>query len=168
MKIDVPLTVSAPDRLKLLWNAIVEPALHTGVLDATYNRLTWDNPNAETFVRRALRFAQSLPRWKDPEGREQFISIADTIAQGGDCEDHSAVLVAILELGSRRAYPCVGGMLQWMQLENIARYNHITAGASLDCGRTWMWAEPSVRWAELGEDPFDAALRTKDWSGLNV
>jgi hypothetical protein len=126
-----------------------------------------DNPSPAEYAARALRYVQQLPRIPDPPGRERFQSVADTIERGGDCEDKAALLVALLELDSYRS-PGTGGMLRWMNLEPFASMNHVTALVTFDGGTTWQWAEPSIRGAVIGEEPFAAANRTGDWSGFNA
>jgi hypothetical protein len=110
----------------------------------------------------ALRAVQSLPVVADPPGREVFQPVAATLQIGGDCEDHSAALVTVLELNG------IPTRLVWMTLEPEFPLNHISAQISLDGGITWQWAEPSVIGAQIGQHPLQAAEMLGDWSAFDA
>lgn len=102
----------------------------------------------------ALRAIQSLPYKPDPAGEEWFQSARYTLRNGGDCEDLAVALVALMRsLGLQAA-------AVWITQPGQA-LNHVTAKVLLD-GR-WLWADPSVRSAMVGESPYDALQRTGAW-----
>ena len=109
----------------------------------------------------ALRLVQTHVRYvSDPvsaagEPTEQFQSVSETLDDGGDCEDLSALLCALFTLIGLRA------RLVWIDYEHLgAEQNHVSVKVQVN--GTWMWAEPSVAGAVLGEEPRHAAIRTGD------
>ena len=98
----------------------------------------------------ALQVVQSLFYRLDHVGEEWFQSADYTIVNGGDCEDLGVMLVAInnlLGLQSR---------LVWV-FQPGHPLNHLSAQLYLD--GVWLWEDPSIRGARLGEHPYAALER---------
>ncbi len=71
---------------------------------------------------------------------------------GGDCEDLSALLMAVLYLLGFES------RIVWIDQPGQA-YNHVSLQVRLS--DQWVWAEPSLEGAYLGEHPY-AAMRRLD------
>jgi transglutaminase-like putative cysteine protease len=84
----------------------------------------------------------------DPEGRDVFREIEWTIANGGDCEDLSALFVAMCRTAGLAA------RLVWLEQQSYAALNHVTAQVLLSDG-AWHWADASLPNAQLGQHPYD-------------
>jgi transglutaminase-like putative cysteine protease len=84
-----------------------------------------------------------------PEPRELFRSTERTIEDGiGDCDDASRALLALYRAAGLRAGLATLG----------APPTHVAVAVQL--GRRWLWAEPTVPGAQLGEHPRAAVRRT--------
>jgi hypothetical protein len=98
----------------------------------------------------ALQVVQSLYYRLDHVGEEWFQSADYTIVNGGDCEDLGVMLAAVnglLGLKSR---------LVWIYQPGHA-LNHLSTQLNVD--DEWIWEDPSVRGAQLGEHPYAALQR---------
>jgi hypothetical protein len=112
-----------------------------------------------------LRTVQDLvPFVLDPPGVERIQPVLWTIAHGGDCANVSSTLRALYLAASVRS------RLVWCDLQRQGYpYNHVTVQITHDASSvpetlaTWLWAEPSVRGAQLGEHPLAAAAREREW-----
>lgn len=111
--------------------------------------------DARLRAEQVLAAAQALGWHADPPG-EWFQPVLATLAVGGDCEDLAAALVALARAAGLRA------RIAWLDQPEYPQ-NHVTAQISFDpmsvpgSQATWLWAEPSVDGAALGEDPYVAA-----------
>lgn len=95
----------------------------------------------------------------DPEG-EWYQGVRYTLSHGGDCEDMATLFVAMCA--------CVGisARLAWLE-QPSARLNHVTAQVFLPkasgllsrgpASPQWLWAEPTISSAKIGQHPYDAA-----------
>ncbi len=99
----------------------------------------------------ALRAVQSLPYVPDRDGQEWFQSADYTLRHGGDCDDLVIALVALDRALGLRAEP------YWIT-QHGQDINHVTSRVAID--GQWLWSEPSIRGAMLGESPYEAAQRT--------
>lgn len=110
----------------------------------------------------ALQVVQSLYYRLDHVGEEWFQSTDYTIVNGGDCEDLGVMLAAInglLGLKSR---------LVWVYQPGHS-LNHLSTQLWLDTPYgsyerptghgEWLWEDPSIRGAALGEHPYAALKR---------
>lgn len=106
-----------------------------------------------------LRYVQYDARYiPDPPG-EWYQGAVFTLAWGGDCEDLAVLYVAMaLVLGIR-------ARVKWIDQRDYP-LNHVTVQISLN--GAWVYAEPSVQGAVVGESPEDAATRAgqRDRLGL--
>lgn len=103
---------------------------------------------------RALELAQAFPYEPDDAGAVDLVTVDRAVfeAEGGDCEERAMWLAAALAAAQ------IPTRLVWMQQQ--AAQDHVTVQAWLD-GR-WVWADPTVPGARLGEHPQDAADRVGD------
>jgi hypothetical protein len=99
----------------------------------------------------ALRAVQSLPYVPDRDGQEWFQSADYTVRHGGDCDDLVIALVALERALGLRAEP------YWIT-QHGQDINHVTSRVAIE-GK-WLWSEPSICGAMLGESPYEAAQRT--------
>jgi transglutaminase-like putative cysteine protease len=100
-----------------------------------------------------LRAAQSLGYHPDPPG-EWFQFPMFTLSYGGDCEDLVGFLISIAMIVGIPAEP------KWLDQPG-SPLNHITSRLFVD-GK-WLWADPTVVGARLGEHPYAAFNRTSSW-----
>jgi len=159
----VPDALDTPGRLALLEETIAEAwlwrsfrlaatdCLRLAELDRSSRSL------AERCARAALAFVQRLPYRHDPPGVDTYQGVAWTLAHGGDCEDLSALFVALLRALAGHYRLALAARVRWLARPG-AQEDHITSEARCD-GGAWRWAECSVRGALLGEYPPDAAAR---------
>ena len=101
-----------------------------------------------------LRAVQSLEYVPNTAREEWLQSVGRTLrTRRGECKALSTTLVALYRaLGLRPR-------VVWVDQPG-APLNHVTAKVWIDGG--WLWAEPSVRGAMLGESPYDALARAGD------
>lgn len=100
----------------------------------------------------ALRWVQSLGfRRVDVRG-DGYLSMDETIAGGGDCKALSVLLVALL---TALGYPARASWLD--EPENAV--DHVAVLVRLKPNSQFVWADPSIEGARLGENPHDAAFR---------
>jgi len=95
----------------------------------------------------------------DPDG-EWYQGVRYTLEHGGDCEDMAVLFVAMA------ACVDIQAKLIWLE-QPKARLNHVTTKVLVnDPGglfrkssgdSQWMWAEPTIRKAKVGQHPYDAA-----------
>lgn len=125
------------------------------------------DPKVQAFARRAvgnatserdraaaaLRAAQSVGYHPDPPG-EWYQFPMFTMTYGGDCEDLVALLIAICMVAGLQAEP------RWLDQPG-SPLNHITSVVLVD--DKWLWADPTVVGARLGEHPYAAFNRTSSW-----
>lgn len=98
----------------------------------------------------------------DPPGEEWYQGPYWTMAMGGDCEDLAVVLVALLLAAGLQA------RVKWQDQPGQA-LNHVTVLVMLPEGvPTWVWADPTVRGAQLGEEPHAAAQRLNQLDKLGL
>lgn len=98
-----------------------------------------------------LDLVQALPYYPDPPGVDDWIGHpCHVLTVGGDCEDLATLLIALW------ATCGLTGRLQW--ITQGGEQDHVTAQVQLP-GLGWLWGEPTVRGARLGEDPYAAAKR---------
>lgn len=104
-------------------------------------------------VQRALDYCHALPHVADPTGPADWVADPCAVAVvGGDCDDLCVLLLALL-FGMR-----VAGKIVWMPLPAQAQ-DHVVCQAFI--GGRWLWADPFVRGARLGEHPGEAAYRLR-------
>lgn len=101
----------------------------------------------------ALRVAQRAGYVRADEP-EYFRPVAYTAVHGGDCEDLTPLLAAIAtNLG-------IPWHIEWIDQPEQA-LNHVALKLRVD--GAWLWADPSVCGARLGEDPYAAIERLGQW-----
>lgn len=84
-------------------------------------------------------------------------------ARRGDCDDTAPLLAAMMTAAGLRA------QLVAMSSERYGwQPRHVSVKVWLPCCETcrkgcwdWVWAEPTIRGAKLGEHPLSAAMRTR-------
>lgn len=103
-----------------------------------------------------LSRVQQLGYRPDPQG-EWLQTGRETASRGGDCEDLSALFVALCGAAG------VVARMVWIS-QRHAPQDHVAAQVLLD-GR-WRWADASIRGARLGESPYEAAARLGDAPAL--
>jgi transglutaminase-like putative cysteine protease len=146
----VPDTLSVCDRLAIL-TEIARIGSQLVEVWAVANSFAGPNQTADI-----LAFVQTLPFLPDPEG-EWYQGALYTAFNGGDCEDLVSLLVAM--------YESVGIKSEIIWLEQRNRpLNHVSCRV-LSGGRM-QWAEPSIKGARIGENPYDALSRTRDGKAM--
>lgn len=147
---------SAPieTRLELYRSLAIDGASHPDVARvAAFLRAP--RPQRE-LARSALEYVQrSIAFEIDPPGPDLVFSPAETLARRrADCEDLSILLGSIARaLG-------VPFRIVWIDRgETGYRQSHVTTELYVDGG--WLYAEPSVPGAALGEEPIAAARRAR-------
>ena len=113
-------------------------------------------PSETELATRVLRAAQSAGYRPDPPG-EWYQTVKYTMTRGGDCEDLTATLIALCMIVGLRAEPV------WIDQPG-SPLNHVTGRICVD-GK-WLWADPTVTEARLGEHPYAAFERTKSWNKI--
>lgn len=98
----------------------------------------------------ALDAIHTLPYRADPNIQEQFQGVRYTLQNGGDCEDLSTALVAIL-FALR-----IHAELVWMDFPNESQ-NHVSVLVGPKNGQ--LWAESIIKTAKLGDSPYDLVKR---------
>lgn len=114
---------------------------------------------AREVVQLYLTRAQRLPYAHDEAGAVDLVTadLATVEREGGDCEERAMYLVAHLV--------CAGipARLAWIVQPPPAPLDHVSAQVRLD-GR-WLWADPTVPGARIGERPERAAGRVAQEGG---
>jgi transglutaminase-like putative cysteine protease len=98
-----------------------------------------------------LAWVQSRGYKRDPVG-DWWQGVGFTARNGGDCEDLATLFVA-LAFANRWA-----ARIAWINQPGQP-LNHVTAQIQPKQGGPWVWAEPSLLGARLGEHPYVAASR---------
>lgn len=94
----------------------------------------------------------------DARGVDTYQTERETIARGvGDCDDAAPLLAAVFNALGLRAR--LVGMRSPRQARLSPYPRHVTV-QFFDAGR-WLYAEPTLRGAELGEHPYRAAARLR-------
>jgi hypothetical protein len=105
----------------------------------------------------ALSSAQHLEYHPHPEVAEPFGDFFQrpdyTIDHGGNCEDLSVTLVAVL------AHLGITAMTVWV-FQKDRPLNHVAVQVLL--GNSWEWADPTIGPAKLGESPYQSLARLSD------
>lgn len=96
-----------------------------------------------------LARVQALPYRQDPGG-EWINTSAETATVGGDCEDKAALLAVLCVCAG------VPARLLWAYQRRRVQ-DHVSCQVELD--GVWLWAEPTLEGAELGESPWVAVER---------
>lgn len=100
-----------------------------------------------------LAFVQSLRYRVDPPGTDDGANACAVLIQRvGDCKKKAILLGSMLALAGLEA------VLVWKEQPG-APLDHVTVKVRL--GGRWRWAESTVRGAQLGEDPYEAAERLR-------
>lgn len=116
---------------------------------------------AAEVLARAQRRVRFLPDPGERAGVELYRTARETIAAGeGDCDDAAPLLVAVFRALGYRAR--LVAMRSPRQAAQGPYPRHVSAQVSVDGGRSWWWAEPTVRGARLGEHPYAAAARLRE------
>ena len=98
-----------------------------------------------------LGLVQRLPYHNDRQREDTVCSPGDVLAKGGDCEDRAALFAALMRVRGATV------RLVWLGDER-APEDHVTV--ELWDGSAWLWADPTVPGARIGEEPHAAAART--------
>ena len=124
------------------------------------------------FLDACMEAVQSLPYVEDAAGSDSLRDPDETIAEGGDCEDLAALLVALARCGARLLALRVSACVVWIAQPKWPT-DHVSAWVSsglcdlrgarvIEQGTeppAWAWwAECSVR-AARGESPYAALAR---------
>lgn len=106
----------------------------------------------------ALRVVQLLPYRPDPPGTNDVLrSPCEILARGGDCNNRSAFLVAVLT-GLDVTAEC-----RWI-VQPLEEQDHVAVQVLV--GRQWRWMEPTLWGAREGEYPHDAVRRIRNGHAL--
>lgn len=106
--------------------------------------------NPLSVAQEALNAVHHLEYHPHPEG-EWFQPTEYTIIHGGNCEDLSTVLVALLlRLG-------VPAHVSWINQVDKP-LNHVAVKINIG-NNDWRWADPSIAGARVGEEPYEALAR---------
>ena len=136
------------ERLALLDRMATEAAADPIVRDfAQTDPDQSDAARAEVLLQRIHRWVPYVP---DLAGRDVFRPIVWTLANGGDCEDLSALLVACCRANGLAA------RLVWLEQQSYAPLNHVSAQV-LQREAVWQWADASLPTARVGKHPYDVA-----------
>lgn len=112
---------------------------------------TTKEPLAAVALRAIHRFAQYRP---DPPGPDVVFTPGETLTRGGDCEDLSILLGAVLRAVG------VPFRIVWLdRSETGYPQSHVTLECQDEDG-LWKYAEASIPGARLGEEPLRAADRS--------
>lgn len=146
----VPSSASPEERARII-AARAREALTDPSVQAAARGIACANCQPRERAAAVLRRAQAAGFVADPPGCDAYAPVAHTLAHGGDCDDLTPLVMALGTLtgfGARVAYLSQPDEPQ----------DHVTGMLLVD--GEWLWAEPSVRGARLGEHPYDAARRT--------
>lgn len=97
-----------------------------------------------------LYTVQLLPYVPDPGGGDQVCEPDYVISKGGDCEDRAVLFASLARAKGERV------AIVW-QSQDGADEDHVTC--KLYRNGAWIWADPTVVGARLGEEPHDAVAR---------
>lgn len=152
-----------PDHASPAWRTetlqrMAEAAAHTTPVRRTVaaaaqelaqRRFAGSDPPLRQLARVLLWFVQGLPYVDDTSGEEWFQGVLYTLQHGGDCEDLSALLVALALAAG------IPARVEWLDLQGSqgATMNHV----AVRLGPHGEWAETIVPGAQLGVHPLDAA-----------
>lgn len=129
-------------------------------------------PLALAYLDAVVSAVQSLPYRPDPPGRDVLRDAAETLAEGGDCEDKAALVVSLVVCGRRLLALEIGACVVWIR-QRAWPDDHVSAwvwmgrdpsrGAGVieqgdEPPRGAWWAETTVA-AARGESPYAAAAR---------
>ena len=145
-----PLEGSPSERLAVLHGLAERGAREVDVRRVAARLSVNASGDVRALAGEVLAFVQRLPYRVDSEGRDDGAAACATLAQGGDCKKLSVLFCALCSacgLTSR---------LVWIE-QPAARLDHVSA--QWQHGGRWLWAETTVRGAELGEPPHAAAAR---------
>jgi transglutaminase-like putative cysteine protease len=137
------------------------------VMADSFVRQTWHlhrRRDDEFLASIILEWVHDRLRYRDdPWGREYYQGIYWTLTYGGDCEDLVVALVALMLAAGLDA------RVVWQE-QSGAPLNHVTAQVRLPTpkGPEWVWADPTVKGARLGEEPHDAAARLGQFHKLGM
>lgn len=115
---------------------------------------------AETYADVCLEAVQHVATYRaDPPNEDWHQDTATTAKGGGDCEDLSALLCALLRLGAYFYGLKIRARLEWVRRDT--GQDHVAVRVQVDVPEdaAWEWMEPSIRWARRGEAPEEAARR---------
>lgn len=102
---------------------------------------------------RVLRRVQAAGYRDDPPGCDRYAPVEFTLRNGGDCDDLAPAVAALAILCGLQA--------RFVYLSQPrSPLDHVTVKVLVD--GEWLWAEPTLRGARLGEHPYDAARRIGD------
>jgi hypothetical protein len=99
-----------------------------------------------------LALVHALVFFPDPPGVDTYQNAAYTLAHGGDCEDLSVLYAALCAAVGVRA------RIVWLAQPGEPQA-HVTVQVQPVPRGPWLWAEPSIPSAAIGEDPYAAARR---------
>ena len=114
----------------------------------------------------ALSRVHKVPYVADPPDRDCYRNVDTTATKGGECKGLNVLFVALLIRLGIQACPVdndgrtVCGETIWI-MQPGKPLNHVASVVWLD-GRPY-WADASIRGARLGESPYDALKRTREW-----
>lgn len=97
-----------------------------------------------------LSAVQLLPYVDDPTSSDIVCDPSEVIAKGGDCDDRAVLFAALAKVAGYRA------VIVW-QSQDGAPQDHVTVKVWRD--GAWLWADPTVPGARIGEEPHAAVDR---------
>ena len=98
-----------------------------------------------------LSTVQLLPYKPDPAGVDVVCPPERTMAEGGDCEDRALLFAAVAKAKGASV------QIVWVE-QSGAPQDHVSV--KIERNGAWLWADPTVVGARIGEAPADAAART--------
>ena len=107
-----------------------------------------DSERAAGLLDRIHRF---VPYVEDPAGRDVIRPVVWTLANGGDCEDLSALFVACCRANGMQS------RLVWLEQQSYAPLNHVSAQVLMRERGSWQWTDASLPNALVGQHPYDVA-----------
>jgi hypothetical protein len=145
------------ERIRLLERMADEAAARGELspLEARARQATRFGGSQRAVAEAALATVQGLPYYPEAKDQQWFKPIAWTVGRGGSCGPLSAVLYGLCKrLG-------LDAQVVWITQAGRA-LNHLSVLVMVD--GAWQWADPSVRGARLGEDPYAAIERLGQWN----
>lgn len=128
------------------------------VTEIATSGLTGDREIATALLKRV----HQVPFWAYPLDRRMrdcFAPARQVLEIGGDC-DNLATLFA-----STCIHAGIPVQVIWIN-QSTSQLNHVTTMVYVD-GK-WRWADPSIKGALIGEDPYSAARRTGNGAPLGI